>query len=193
MTTRGWPLAAAVLAAACATSQGGRGGDDACRPTEGRLAVTDSAVTMRGEYRLTMRATSGAASGHAAIGRLSLVPQETALLAAERSTEPLRGTADIRLEDIGATRMGDLAAGDPADPGVGVYEQRAPSGAPTVVVRLGSGSNGRGPSAMDAGHTTLFVGRIGSDGFGGSWSSSAGSTFPPRRSGGFFCAVRIPS
>jgi hypothetical protein len=36
------------------------------------------------------------------------------------------------------------------------------------------------------------VRRIGRDGFAGGWTSSAGSTFPPRRAAGYFCAVRRP-
>ncbi len=148
---------------------------------------------MQGDYALTMVATAGAAAGRTVTGTLRLVPQDSALVAADGALQPLRGTADIRLESVGATRMGDLAAEDPAAPGVGVYEQRAPGGGvPSVVVRLGAGSNGRGPSPIDAAHATLFVARIAADGFAGSWRSSAGSTFPPRRASGYFCAVRTP-
>jgi hypothetical protein len=194
VTGRGLALAAAALAAACATARGGRGDPDACRPAAGHLAAADSAASLAGEFSLTMTATAGAAAGRTVVGHLGLVPQDSALVPAERSTEPLRGTAVIRLEDVGATRMGDLAASDPAAPGVGVYEQRAPAtGAPTIVLRFGAVSNSRGPSPIDAGHTTLFVSRITAEGFAGGWSSSAGPVFPPRRASGYFCAVRTPA
>ena len=95
----------------------------------------------------------------------------------------LGGTAAIALDSVGAVPMGDLGATDPAAPGVAVYEQPAPAAAgsrlgPTVVIRLGAGSNARGPQPFDAAYTTLFVKQIGPDGFAGGWSSSAGSTFP---------------
>jgi len=182
-----------ALAAACASAQNGRHAADACREVRGPLTAADSAAQLAGDFSLTLRATSGPDSGRTAVGQLRLVPQDRALIPADGATQPLRGTAAIALETVGATRMGDLAAADPADPGVGVYESRAPgTGVPTVVLRLGSGSNGRGPSPIDAGHLTLFVAGITSGGFAGSWSSSAGSTFPPHRAGGYFCAVRAP-
>lgn len=192
MRARAARLGVAVLAVGCATAQGGRSAQE-CGPTPGRLAAADSAARMAGEFALTLTATSGTAAGRTVTGRLSLVPQDSAWLQAEGSTEPLRGTADIAIDSVGATRMGDLGATDPAAPGIGVYEQRAPgTGAPTVVVRVGSGSNSRGPSPIDAGHMTMFVSRITAEGFAGGWSSSAGSTFPPRRAAGYFCAVRTP-
>ena len=108
--------------------------------------------------------------------------------------QPLRGSAEVALEAVGAVRMGDLGAQDAVAPGIGVYEQRAPgTGVPTVVVRLGSASNARGPLVFDAGHTTLYVRRIDPDGFAGGWASSAGSTFPMREAQGYFCAVRARS
>jgi hypothetical protein len=145
---------------------------------------------MGGEYGFTMVATGGARAGRTASGRLVLMPQDSALSSVEGAAQPFRGTADIALDSVGAVRMGDLAAADPSAPGVAVYEQRAPNGAPTVVVRLGSASNARGPQPFDAGHTTLYVRRISDGGLAGGWSSSAGSTYPIRRAQGYFCAVR---
>jgi hypothetical protein len=185
-------LAAAVVTAACATAQTGRG-TAGCREVGGRLPAGASTADMRGAFRLTLVATTGAAAGRSVVGHLTLQPQDSALVQLERSTQPLRGGTDIDVEAVGAVRMGDLAAAGASAPGVAVYEQRNGGGAPTVVVRLGSASNARGAQPFDAAHTTLFVRRIGRDGFAGGWTSSAGSTFPPRRAAGYFCAVRQPA
>jgi len=147
---------------------------------------------MRGDFVFTMVATWGERSGQSVTGRLSLVPQDSALQAVERATQPLRGTATIAVEAVGASRLGDLAATAPDAPGVAVYEQRAADGTPTVILRLGDQSNARGPQAFDAAHTTGYVRQIAADGFAGGWSSSAGATFPPRNAQGYFCAVRTP-
>ena len=165
--------------------------DAACqRVPDARLPADASTDPMRGDFVLTMVATSGAHAGRAVTGRLSLVPQDSALQAVERATQPLRGTAAIALEAVGAERLGDLASAAPDAPGIAVYEQRAADGAPTLVIRLGSESNARGPQAMDAGHTAAYVRQITPDGFAGGWSSTAGSVFPPRGAEGYFCAVR---
>jgi len=184
-------LAAAALAA-CARGRTQPSPDAACGPVEARLPAGASTAPMRGDFVLTMVATTGRMAGRSVTGRLSLVPQDSALLAVERATQPLRGTAAIALETVGAERLGDLAATAPDAPGVAVYEQRAADGTPTVVVRFGSESNARGPQAFDAGHTTGYVRQITSDGFAGGWSSSAGSVFPPRHADGYFCATRAP-
>jgi len=187
-------LVTAVLLAGCHHVQSA---DDAlapCRPVGGRLAERADTREMAGRFAITMVATSGAMSGRAASGSLTLVPEDSALIDAGAAMQPLRGTTDIALDSVGAVRMGDPGANDASAPGVGVYAQRTPgTGALTVVVRLGSGSNSRGPQPFDAGHTTLYVQRITPEGFAGGWASSAGSTFPVRRSQGYFCAVRAPS
>jgi hypothetical protein len=190
---RRWLVAAFALAS-CVHHRAGESAAGACRPVEGRLDASADTRDMSGRYVLTLIATGGARTGRTATGLLTLLPQDSALVAAERASQPLRGATDIALDSVGAVRMGDLATDDPAAPGVGVYEQRAPgTNLPTVVVRLGSGSNARGPQPFDAGHTTLYVRRITRDGFAGGWASSAGSTYPMRRAQGYFCAVRAPS
>ena len=183
-------LVGVAVLAGCATARGG-GSPDVCRAVEGRLPASASTADMAGEFAFTMVATVGAQAGQSAIGRLSLQPQDSALVPVERASQPLRGTADIALEQVGAVPMGDLGATDPAAPGVAVYEQRAPgSGVPTVVVRLGSFSNGRGPEAFDAGHTTLYVRQISREGFRGGWASTNGARYPRREAQGYFCAER---
>jgi len=183
-------LAAAAGLTACATfgSHPRAAGD--CRPVEGALPAAASTAGLAGAYRFTMVATDGARRGGVVTGRLELLPQDSALVQVEGARQPYRGVADVALDSVGAVRMGDLAAADPAAPGVGLYEQRAPGGAPTVFVRLGSASNARGLQPFDAGHTTLYVRRIAETGFAGGWASSAGSTYPIRQAHGYFCAVR---
>jgi hypothetical protein len=145
---------------------------------------------MGGAYRFTMVATDGVRAGRTVSGRLELTPQDSTLLQVEGAAQPFRGTTDVAVDSVGAVRMGDLAAADPSAPGVAVYEQRAPTGTLTVVMRLGSASNARGLQPFDAGHTTLYVRRISDAGFAGGWASSAGSTYPIRQAHGYFCAVR---
>lgn len=186
-------LVVVVALAGCAHLKVGAQSDSVCLPVEGRLDAAADTRDMVGRFAFTMIATGGARTGQSVSGVLTLQPQDSALVAAEGAMQPLRGTTDVALDSVAAVRMGDLAADDPAAAGVGVYEQRAPDGTPTVVVRLGSGSNARGLRPFDAGHTTLYVQRITRDGFAGGWASSAGSTYPMRHAQGYFCAVRSAS
>ncbi len=185
-------LAAAAALGACVHRRAAAGAPaDPCRPVgDAPLPASASTGLMRGDFVLTMVATAGARAGRSVSGRLSLVPQDSALQTVERATQPLRGTTAIDLEAVGATRFGNLAATAPDAPGVAVYEQRAADGTPTVLLRLGDQMNARGPQAFDAGHTTAFVRRITPDGFAGGWSSRLANAFPPRNAEGYFCAVR---
>lgn len=186
-------LLAASALGACAHLRAGGSGAASCQPvSDGRLAADASTATMRGDFTLTLVATAGPDSGRSVAGSLSLAPQDSALRSVERATQPLRGTATIALEEVGAVRVGDISATAPDAPGVAVYEQRSANGAPTVLLRLGNESNARGPQPIDPAHTTFYVRRITADGFAGGWSSGAGSTFPSRFAEGFFCAVRAP-
>jgi hypothetical protein len=184
-------ILAAIALTACAHVRAG-GGAAECRPVgDAPLPAAANTAEMAGDFALTMVATGGAQSGRSVTGRLSLVPQDSALRAVERAAQPLRGTADIALESVGAARPGDLAATAPEAPGVAVYEQRAPNGTPTVYLRLGNESNARGPQAIEGVHTTGYVRRIAPDGFAGGWSS-AGPRFPLNQARGYFCDVRAP-
>lgn len=184
-------IVAALVLGACAHLRTGGSAGGECRPVgDAPLPITANTALMRGDFVFTMVATGGAKPGTSVTGRLSLVPQDSALLLVERATQPLRGTAEIALEDVGAVRPGDLAAPAHDAPGVAVYEQRAPGGNPTVILRLGNESNARGAQVFDAAHTTGYVRRIAETGFAGGWSSSAGSVFPMREAQGYFCAVR---
>ena len=145
---------------------------------------------MSGTFALTMITAAGERSADSATGSVALHPQDSGLADLDGLRQSLVGTANIELQSIGATRMGDLAATDPLAPGVAVYEQRV-DGVAAVFVRLGSASNARGPAVFDAGHTTLYVRSITGDGFAGGWASSAGSAYPMREARGYFCAVRV--
>ncbi len=195
MTRRPWHalgLAAAALLGACAHARPQASPDASCeRVPDAPLPAGTSTAPMVGEFVLTMVATEGPKAGHSVTGRLTLVPQDSALRQVERATQSLRGTAAIALDSVGAVRFGDLAATAPDAPGVAVYEQRAGDGTPTVVLRFGNESNARGPQAFDAGHTAAYVRRISRDGFAGGWSSALSGTFPPRHAAGYFCA-RLP-
>ncbi len=185
-------LVVAAMVAACAhlRTAGGDGGGECRQAGDAPLPATASTALMRGDFLFTMVATGGAKAGRSVTGRLSLEPQDSALMAVERATQPLRGTAEIALDSVGAVRVGDLAATAHDAPGIAVYEQRAPTGMPTVILRLGNQSNARGAQVFDAASTTGYVRRITEGGFYGGWSSSAGSVFPMREARGYFCAIR---
>ncbi len=184
-------LVAAVILAACAHLRTAGSVPDCQRVGDAPLPASASTQPMAGDFILTMVATGGPRAGRTVTGTLTLVPQDSALRQVERATQPLRGAAEIAVDSLGATRPGDFAAPNPEAPGVAVYEQRAPNGTPTVVIRFGQESNARGAQIFDAANVTGFVKRITADGFAGGWSSSAGSVFPRREAQGYFCAVRI--
>jgi len=152
--------------------------------------------SLPGSYGLTMVATSGPASGHTVSGHLVLHAQDSSLVllsgsGAASQAQPAVGTLDAQIEEVGATRMGDLMATDPADPGVGVYVTTNASGEVTsVVMRVGSQSNARGPSPIDAGHLTLFVRQLDGSGIRGSWISHSGIGRMMTEARGHFCAAR---
>jgi len=175
---------------ACASLRGRSDRAAGCRPVDGVLAPGTPTAPLAGSWTLTMVATAGARAGRSVTARLELVPQDSGLMAVEGASQTFRGTSDLAPDSVGAVPLGSLASQDPAAPGVAVYEQRAATGAVTVLVRLGAGANARGPQPFDAAFTTLFVRRITAADFAGGWRSSAGSTFPIRQAEGYFCAVR---
>jgi len=181
-------ITAAFLITGCASSAA-PSDPTACGPVQASFPPSATVSPMVGRFTITMAATVGATAGASVAGSMILVARDSSLVEPSAYSQPLVGTADIALEAVGAVRMGDLAATDPLAPGVAVYEQQV-AGTTTVLVRLGSASNARGPAAFDAGHTTLYVRRIAADGFAGGWASSAGSTYPMQEARGYFCAVR---
>ncbi|HVM67184.1 MAG TPA: hypothetical protein VMU14_20110, partial [Acidimicrobiales bacterium] len=89
----GAALAAAAALGGCSHLRTRASPDAACqRVPDARLPADASTDPMRGDFVLTLVATSGARAGRTVTGRLSLVPQDSALQAVERATQPLRGT-----------------------------------------------------------------------------------------------------
>jgi hypothetical protein len=153
--------------------------------------------SMAGSYAVAFVATAGLRSGHAVAGRLTLRPQAPSLVTIEPHdgtviTQPSIGQLDMELDSIGAVRMGDPMALDSTMPGIAFYVSHRPGGeASGVIGRVGSASNSRGPGGMDAGHFTLFVRRISTDGIWGGWTSNPGAgglLTPDAR--GHFCALK---
>jgi len=148
---------------------------------------------MAGRFVLTMTATGGAQNGRTVAGYLTLrdAPAGTPGPTADARTA-LIGTTDVLLEGVGALRLGDTGAEDPAAPGVAVHERRAANGVPTVTARIGSHTTGAptpGMLQVEGSATALFVRRIEENGFAGGWQSSTGQ--PGAGAQGYFCAVRV--
>lgn len=150
----------------------------ACVPVEHSLEETSTLATMAGAYQLVLVAEGEDAAS--AEGALMLEAPPAGLLEMGGASTPLVGTTDVDVEAVGALRMGDLDATDPAAPGVLVIETSGTN----ILLRLGSASNRRDQASFDAGYTVLRLTRIANGGFDGSWRS--GSRDGTTR--GFFCA-----
>jgi hypothetical protein len=194
---RVWLLGPALLiAAGCHRAHPGSvASTGRCEPVETPLPATADASLLAGVFEITFVPRAGPRADSApARARLVLHEQEASLVVLDSAaglTQPFVGTLELDRALIGATDMGDLLATDPRRPGVAAYAQRRDGDLTALVVRLGSISNERGQQPYDAGHFTLFVRRIGSDGFDGGWASSSGAGMNPTDASGHFCAVRV--
>jgi hypothetical protein len=163
----------------------------ACLPAVGSLEADASLEGRTGEYLLTMVEKSDTIQPRSEEGSLTLLPQSEDLRQFRGSAgasipgvdSPLYGSTDIRVEGVGAVRVGDLSSLDTAAPGVLVIESRTGVG-PTILLRFGSDANRRELVRFDGGFTVLSVDEITDEAFLGTWSS--GTRGPA--SGGFFCA-----
>jgi len=177
-----------VGAAACGAKNARSAGAD-CQPLPDAPPAATSTIGLAGDYRLTLVATRGPRAGRMAEGRLSLVPQDTALqllFQLDGSVDstarmPLIGSTNLDLDAVGAVRLGALDSRDPRSPGVAVLETPG-----AIVLRLGADANRRGVVRFDGGYTALYVRATGAAGFAGGWAS--GVTGPDAE--GHFCAVR---
>lgn len=169
----------------------------ACEPPTGLLGPGASLDGREGEYSLTLVERAVGADVRSVRGHLVLREQGTGLRrfvgsgggAIPRVVAPLFGSADVRVEAVGALRVGDLSSVDPAAPGVLVIESETDQG-PSILLRLGSDANRRGMVGFDGGFTVLEVREIGDDRFSGVWTS--GARGPETR--GHFCAeLRSPA
>ena len=167
-----------------------------CQAPTGMLGPGASLDGRAGEYSLTLVAHAAAADPRWVRGNLVLHEQGAGLRrfagsdgAIPRVGAPLFGSTDVRVEAVGALRVGDLSSMDPAAPGVLVIESETDQG-PSILVRFGSAANRRDMVDFDGGFTVLEVREIGSDRFSGVWTS--GVRAPETR--GHFCAeLRSPA
>jgi hypothetical protein len=173
--------------AGCASARGGAASSE-CGPVQASLEQGVSLEPLAGEFRLTLVAQDG----RSIVGELTLMP-------APAGTPPpaigartaFIGSLEIRLEAVGARRLGDIQSRDPAAPGIAVYEQRSAAGAVTVTARLGSRTTAAptpGMQQIEGEYMALFVRSISAGGFAGGWNSGDGSIEGEAR--GHFCAVR---
>lgn len=189
---RAWPLSLAAIAA-CASAGGGRSAGAECEVVTGSLPADIALAPLAGRFVITLHATGGAQRGNTVTGYVTLraAPQGTPGPAPAARTAFI-GTTDVRLETVGALRLGDTGSDDPRAPGVAIYEQRGANGATTVTGRVGSyvtGAPEGGQVPIESAFTALFVRRIEAGGFAGGWTSGTGRMDGDRS--GHFCAVRV--
>jgi hypothetical protein len=164
-----------------------------CAPVTAALSASSTAVGLAGEYQLTLVATSGAKTGTAAEGTLTLRPQPEALRYRTRPggapdtavVHPLYGSADLDLTAVDAVEVGSTTSTDPMQPGVLVIERLAAAGK-EIVIRLGSEANRRDRQRVDGGYTAMRVLEASPERLMGTWASGVSR----ERSAGYFCAVR---
>lgn len=197
----GVPVAVWVAAAGCHRRSVGATAEVASCAAADSARGTVDVPQLRGKFALTMVATDGPRASSTQQGLLELRAQADSLVRVPRPMgapavlQQLVGTLDVAIDSLGATRMGDAMSTNPLSPGVGVYTSAGTAGPPApVVLRIGSLSNGRGPSGIDAGHFTMFVREASANEFRGNWLSSPGTGMMGNQDArGYFCAVRQTS
>ena len=146
-----------------------------------------------GEYSLTLVGQPSAGGAPAVRGDLVLREQPANLRHFRGSggdpiastVTPLFGSADVKVEAVGAVRVGDLSSADPAAPGVLVIEGGAGQ-LPSILLRFGSEANRRDRVRFDGGFLVLEARELRRNGFSGSWTSGVQGV----QSRGHFCAER---
>ncbi len=161
-----------------------------CAPVPAGAATAGPDV-LAGWYRLTLVATQGARTGRSVAGELRLQAHERP--APQVGVRyPVRGTASIALDSVGAQAPGDIGSADAARPGVLGVEWRRSGGArpdprPQLTLRFGANANGPDTGQIEGVHMALFVDSITGSGFAGRWNSGVEN----QRAGGHFCANRV--
>jgi hypothetical protein len=183
----GMPLLLALAAwgpAACPGRAPSPAAADApCAAVEGSLPAGARFDGLAGEYRLTLVATRSTRSGSSATGTLRLRQNDGGAGAPMEGVRyPLYGAAALALDSVGAAAPGEVGSMEAARPGVLAIEQRG-----TLTLRFGADANGSGPPRFDGSHLALFPTTVAADRFTGRWDSGTAE----RRSGGYFCAVRV--
>lgn len=168
-----------------------RGPHAECRqPRTSRPLVADFSNRV-GAYELTMVADSGPRRGMSTIGRLTLFTFRDSVMNGRLSREfPLRGQADIHLDDVGAAASGNPAAASAPWFGVLVMQLR-PGDRDNLEGWFGTRLYLGMLPETDLTFTALDVSELLPSGFSGHWF-----TFGPRRlhkSAGHFCAERLPA
>ena len=165
----------------------------ACVRPEGTLVADASLEGREGNYRLTMVEEVDNIPTRTAEGSLVLLAQVESFRQFEGSagglipgvTSPLFGSTDVKVEAVGAVRVGNLLSQDPASPGVLVIESETGT-SPSILLRLGSDANRRDLVRFDGGYAVLTVVEITAESFSGAWSSGVRG----QDSEGFFCATQ---
>ena len=151
-------------------------------PDAGSLVQVED---LGGDYALVITARSGEKSGATTHGELRLVSRDS-------TGVPFYGWTDVRLDEIGAHRLGDPSSTDRSAPGVLVLtspDPASPGKVGSVTLRIGSQANRSDIIRFDGAYTALYVRWIEAGAFGGDWAS--GITGPEAE--GEFCAVRSDS
>jgi hypothetical protein len=146
---------------------------------------------LEGGYRLTLVATQGPRAGRSVTGDLRLSPHDRPPEVGS-ARYPLRGTAAIALDSVGAQAPGDIGSANAARPGVlGVEWRRSggamPDPAPQLTLRFGADANGPETGRIEGVYMALVVDSVSANGFAGRWNSGVEN----RRAGGHFCAQRV--
>lgn len=188
-----WVLSAGVLVGCSGAA--GKATPEECAPVTAQ-SPAGTAIPPAGEYQLRLVATSGAKTGEATEGALSLQPQPDALRYRTRLggtvdtsvVHPLYGSTDLDLGAVDAVSVGSTRSKDPMQPGVLVVERYATgdNASTEIVIRLGSEANRRDRQRFDGGYTVLRVQEVSDQGMAGTWASG----ITAERAAGYFCAVR---
>ncbi len=188
-----WAAVLCGVLAGCATARGGGNvaDDETCRPPAEATPVTWSEALL-GRYQVTVVATSGAGSGRQVTGELLLWEPAGGRRAVYGADEqpvadfhaPAIGTLHGALDSVGAVYPGSAESEDPDAPGVLVMVHHE---LPGVMLRVGSGSNRRGPVAFDGSYFTIGLHESDPTGFRARWRSAV----QIEEAGGYLCAVKL--
>ncbi|HSU13638.1 hypothetical protein [Longimicrobium sp.] len=162
----------------------------ACAPAEGTLPADARTDALAGDFAVTLVATRGPRTGHAAAGTLRLARYAAgagpSIEARPDVRYPAHGAASLPLDSVGAEAPGDIAIASASRPGVLAIEQRGGEGT-RLMLRFGAEANGAGPQRFDGSYLALYVDALSADRFSGRWSSGVAE----REAGGHFCAERV--
>lgn len=163
-----------------------------CRAIVGRLAPNAPWDSLPGTWRLTLVATFGSMTGRSVQGEVTLRGQDSVQRRVERPgptvvTVPVIGAADIALEAVGATRIGDLHSLEPAKPGLAIWVSRGADGGMSAVLRIGQEETHPTLMQIEGAYTVLYLREVSSDAMRGGWASGV----MQEEAHGHFCAERV--